>query len=216
MIVSKELQDTINAITTLDELENFKSSLEVNETHIDNSKHAIIRLLSSNEYDKYIVNGTCNGSITANNTNAWHFPLMSYKNFFYTGTKQGNWINTSLFPGGYTSSTVTTMSQDVTVAIYSERFADNFNSNSKYKFSLQVGLYDAVYYNPGSYVGSAKVNYQNNDRSKTETQIYSSAQASHNVQGVVHRTKIFYYYVKHTFRPVFQYIDNDKTNNVFH
>lgn len=211
---------------SLDDFLRFKETLvnsQVSESQVNNSLAIVkdhyskvaIRILSVNEFNKYIVNGTCDGSVIANNTNTWHFPTMSYKNFLYTGSRSGGWINTSRFPGGYTESTAVFMSNDITVTIYSERFSNNSTSNSKYKFSVQVGVYNAYYYNPGAYVGAATVNYQDNDRSKTETYIYSSAQASHKVYNDIYRSRVFYYYVMHTFRPVFQIKDNDKSINLY-
>lgn len=66
---------------------------EDNNIHfIDNNKKIAIRLLSLNEYNKYIVNGTADGSITKNNINVWHYGLfivISYNNVevYYHGTQ---------------------------------------------------------------------------------------------------------------------------------
>jgi len=45
---------------------------EENQNNISNENLVFIRVLSKQEYNKYIKNGTCNGSITAENINVWH------------------------------------------------------------------------------------------------------------------------------------------------
>ena len=49
---------------------------ENNNVHfINNNKKISIRLLSLDEYNKYIVNGTADGSVTKNDMNVWHYSL---------------------------------------------------------------------------------------------------------------------------------------------
>lgn len=55
---------------------------EDNNIHfINNVKDIGVRILSLNEYNKYIINGTCDGSITKNNKSTWN--TTQYSGFGY-------------------------------------------------------------------------------------------------------------------------------------
>ena len=68
-------EQQLNEIKNSSSIEFLKSLIldNIKNNQDESSKESLIlRTLSLNEYYKYIVNGTCNGSITANDKNTWH------------------------------------------------------------------------------------------------------------------------------------------------
>ena len=69
--ISDDLYNQIINSNLEQPLKNLLISLQQDNNTFNNA--IAIRVLSSNEYKKYIDNGTLDGSITANNENVWHF-----------------------------------------------------------------------------------------------------------------------------------------------
>lgn len=69
-----------------------------NATNIPNEKSILVRILSINEYKKYIENSSLDGAITVENENTWH--LLNYNNRF---------TSNSSFASGYTVASYVTI-----------------------------------------------------------------------------------------------------------
>lgn len=155
-------------------------------------KHMAIRILSLNELDKYIVNGTCDGSITANNINVWHWHDAGN---IYNGACQTKklGIHKMYFE----------LSAYNTLNISKNRYIKSLN------FYLRQGVATSTYvhsYNTPTTIDMAKNSY-----------IYSyNFGAEKGITAVNDIPWLGYYEVQYimSFRPILQFVDNNKSINI--
>ncbi len=200
------------------ELENILSILP-KATTSNNTNNLIVRILSTNEYKKYIKNDTLNGSITAYNINVWHSLESSNKNYDCVH--------------GHNSTEPVTFNY----TYYTELIADNLanqylNSIYNHNYSLYYYLsysYSANYDVGGRYYRTVSTNQSNfpsgfiymndvlnipksNAHPLVKTQTITRKSGS--IQDHTYNATFNFYYIS-LFRPVFQYIDNQKSANIY-
>ena len=173
--------------------ENLKNELiNLSNSNIDNikSNFYMIRILSYNEYEKYIKNGTCDGAISSKNTAVFHFD-----NTIFTYRQK--------ITGWHTQQGVLA----APVYIRLETTQDNNVGNASF-FHI-AGKYDIQLWeiNPSS--NDYFMYYQQLNHSKTSTHL---ATARHSYYG---NWPDMIYSIS-AYRPVFQYKDNNKSENVFY
>jgi len=75
-IISDLLYNQLINSNTLEELLTSRDLIRNSQNtqgDVSNENFVLIRILSKNEYDKYIKNGNLNGSVTENNMNTWNY-----------------------------------------------------------------------------------------------------------------------------------------------
>ena len=189
MIISDKIYNQLLPTLTEEQL----NILNSKETETSTNK-ASIRILSLNEWNKYIVSSTLDGSITAKDTNAWHWHNAG--NIYHDGCpNQKMGIHAMYFElSGYNTSNVSR-----------NRYMNSLSFYMKTKVGIEPY---AKSYNTPTTVDLAKNSY-----------IYSYYFGpSQGVTAISAGTPwLGYYEVRYimSFRPVFQYIDNKKSENIF-
>jgi len=252
MIIQKQLYDSLKNIKNFEEFETFRNSLEISDNDISNGKLFSVRTLSKKEYDKFIMQETLNGSITANDANTWNSSSnISYKSLFLIVTQVNyggdtssygkfnpntNWdsltgnvfnINSyiknndyilynQIIPGGTSTQTLNKMT---------ELLQDN-KTNA---FSLSIGCkileiatatYNDMYRNWYAYCGYRDSIVHGTTISgsatatKTQTKLtYSWNSSLHFITPITYCTRNLN--INLCFRPIFQYVDNNKSANIY-
>ena len=214
MIVSKELYDSLKNIKNFEEFEDFVDSLQTNDNESINNNSIIVRLPSESEYNLYIETDSLNGCITKNDVNVWHTHVNSNQDVVY------NTQNVTAPPTKY-----------VTVNFLFEMFENNndFNISTNDKsnsYFVWIGCfcegdntyrsewYHATQNNWGGYA-STQHNVFNVNRSKNyygfSERHYIRTYNSRNINCAQDVTINF----SMCFRPIFNYMDNHKSNNIF-
>jgi len=191
----EQYNDFINSLTIEQ-----KSMLRNNEDNNDDSDDslAIIRILSNSEYDQYIINSTCDGSISLNNQNVWH----------HDEPRQDVSINT-----GHSNYSLGEFGSCV---LLKELVQNNIKENaclysqSKIKVDMFVTWYSEKYRTSHSIEKSM---YENKTTKNKKYFVYPNGVINYNSQGSAHGWYAFN--ISFNYRPVFQYIDNNKSNNIF-
>jgi len=221
MNVNEKYNALMNAKSAEEMWQLRESFLENNNENILDKNLISIRILSNNEYNDFIVSGTCNGSITTNNNNVWHNSI----NQNYKLSNDPNSANSSDSPG-YTSNGITYVGQygmnDGSYRLYRTSVNGIFellqnNTNNLFTVLANTSLsvtwfsktgYSWVY---GSFTDSLENKYSINKTSnsvkiKTMNLGYTSGRGS-SIEAIC--------YVVSSFRPAFQYVDNNKSINLF-
>ena len=208
--ISDELYNQIvntNSPNELWELKNLIINNSINEN--DSNKNSInIRSLSINEYNKYIINDTLKGSITNNNINVWR-----HQNFHRSyRTTDCN------YACAYTIVSIARGSTNNVTNLLSETLQNNSNQNNVSLADIKLELHNYDYYR--SSVGTTYSGYghdyynllqHNISKSQSTLTFRMSATAKANYTTTVILNGTVYM----CFRPIFQYIDNKKSNNIF-
>ena len=223
-IDNKVYKQLINSKTP-EEFWNNKSLLNINNNIELDKDDILIRSLSVNEYDKYIIKGTADGSISKYNVNTWHYnttnPICYY---FILGsinaqscynsiksscnlTKNYNEITVmginqmpgydSVFGRSYTLNSPTSINTELTQNNNST-FTETNKSNL---IELSVQCYN--YSSTGKHLLVNKV-----DKNKP-TYTYSNF-VNHYGEA---RLTVNYNFIS-CYRPVFNFIDNSKSTNI--
>lgn len=177
---------------------------EDNNIHfINNNKKIAIRLLSLNEYNKYIINGTCDGSITNDNVNVWH--TVNHTKFSY------------YWKYSYDKDGWTHVERPV-IDFLHEAIQNNTDSVFTYIEPTHRFVFDMNFYG----TSSSAVGKYNVDSKAFTTMNKSSAYASQHIDLYPRSdwpnwmrvlTDIKWVVC---FRPAFQIKDTNKSNNIFY
>lgn len=228
LMLSDEEYNILKNSKTPEELWSIKDSLMNSDTLLKyhDKKYVILRCLSSNEHNKYIINGTADGSIIANNINVWHYNNTGTTyNFaamvnagYYTGILSS--VSNPIFLP-VVSGTNSTCNASYTLGC-SELLSDNItNLASSYGQPYTVNVYTA-YEVPryGVQSGKATTNLSALAKPNKTSTIYSIVANKPIINGnAVHNTTATWVTVNlqihQCFRPIFQFIDNNKSINLY-
>jgi len=231
-LMSELSSETKNDITSLLQ--------EVNE-NINLSNKFSIRVLSEEELFKYIKNETLDGSINANDDNVWHNVIIQEK--FYIGqsygqnipTNQINRLFSSVVENKYLSlvhiipvSSSTPSGRyylyyyTTYVPTYCNICQNNTNNSFDLKFNYPtlkfwIGFLSTYDFSSNwgktfySYMNLANANYTAKSNTYYNSNVYETV-GTHNSN--THRVQVYFSYYS-CFRPVFQYMDNNKSINIF-
>ena len=186
MIINEETYRLLLPTFTAEQLEIINSNKE------ETLKEEIsVRTLSLNEWNKYIINDTLNGSITAKNINTWH-----YSN---AGNIYNNWVPNQNM-GNHN--------------MYYELSNNNTSNTSTCRYISSLNFYlraeVASYQYKHSYDTPATISIEKNKN------IYSYYFGAYS--GITSETPwLGHYKVQYiiSFRPVFEYIDNRKSSDIY-
>lgn len=192
--LSKEQYNTFLNSNSLDDFINLRNSVEVVEGLVSIPKDYIaIRSLSLNEYEKYINNGTCDGSISKDNINVWHYIDKLDSTYNYTHT----WSSIEL-TYNYNTYYLSVLSNNTTntCTCNNRRQTVTFkHSLTTSQWSRQQTIGNSTTCNKTSTIN--KVTYVISDRTGSL---------------VCPVTCNFNYNV--SFRPAFNFVDNNKSTNI--
>lgn len=213
----------INDPDTKKQLNNILNQINVYSYLNHNKNYIGIRCLSKEEYDKYLINGTGDGSITSSNENVYHF-INSINKFtqeasYASGYTVANYLDNQYYsnsPGAFimrysTSSIIFyTLIQDNTTNTSFNKSKENitFYWVAKYGDSYNTWWSNAITYNSNSISNIFSCNKNVTQNSVSINLGKFNACRS----GVLYLTVI----QNICFRPVFQYIDNNKSKNIYY
>ena len=228
-IDNKVYKQLINSKTP-EELWNNKSLLSIDSNIELDKDDILIRTLSLNEYNKYVVNSTCDGSIVKYSNQVWQYKTKVFTCFgTYTNfSNPASFWDTSKVDGSYPRP-----GQDGFIGQYS---GNNFTMNvpvygimltnntagqatyycypQKYLLATVNRAYDYVwsskYISPSVTTYSANKNYTNNVSVGSPS--ISNAMAGWG-GGITVTVNLQAY---SSFVPVFNYVDNNKSDNIYY
>ena len=175
---------------------------EDNNIHfINNNKKTIVRILSLNEYDKYIINGNADGSITKNDNAVWNRPIFQRS---YRTSDCGYQCTYTIFTISRNSTSTIT---DLLGEVLQNTSSNNHNAITDIKFELHN-------FNPPKSFGHDNRNLTSYTCSKNSTNMFFSMSCTASSSGY-NTTVHLNCYVYSSFRPVFQIKDNDKSKDLF-
>lgn len=188
-----------------DILYNLSLALATNSKSLKNCIR--IRILSLNEYDKYILNGTCDGSIIKGNDNVWNklVPQSYTNNLFISWSRENKTVN------HYT---------------YFENYSDNITNITprKYTYSINIGACYAYPENNGSWIRANRTSSNNDNKNLSIINSNITAYKGSSTTSSFDNPDIYVYYVGirvyykeyKTFRPIFNIIDNNKSSGSYY
>ena len=219
-IISNELYDLVINAKTLEDLNIIQESfLNLNEEDdTSNNDVCVVRILSSNEFVKYIKNGTCNGSITKYDTNVWHSLESLNKN--YDCIHGHNSVDPVTFNYTYYTELIADNSAGQYLNnIYNHNYSLYYTLSYRYLSNYDVG--GSNYRQVSSSASTPQGLIYMNDISKitknsanplVKTQTVTRKSGS--IQDRTYNATFNFYYVS-LFRPIFVYKDNKKGKNLF-
>ena len=208
----------VNDPDTKRQLNSILSQINVYNYLNHNKNYIGIRTLSVNEYTKYIEQGTCDGSIIKDDINVWHYtknPIgNSYAATFSNGSPEGFNISYLTHPVVYLGQ-MGSQTKNYNYIITYEICSTNSSNQHIVKNQQQcicdaiVGNYDSTYrrYNYVQDRQTLPVNYSIN-KSGIQQLIKNITYGNATVR--------FTFNISIMFRPVFFYIDNNKSKNIYY
>ena len=234
--------DNLIKSNSLDDFLRFKETLansQVSESQINNSlatvkdhySKVVIRILSLNEYNKYIKDGTADGSITKDNTNTWHHPHnIRATAYVYKSSEHaiGKWpsntytVNNSIvynLKTTWVNGGIYNFNSPQTVKDYLEHIQDN-NSNNIIAFYPKGGYIEFIVglwtYGTTSGAFITSITLYKNTMNKNAIVDNHSLTLSGRPPGDGYNTSgTIYFNADLCFRPVFQIKDNNKSINLY-
>ena len=186
-----------------------------------NDKNISIRILSNEEYEKYIKNGTLDGSITAVDINVWHYDNsvgigVMNRGYGFTSVQQDSFITIFITATDYSGTWTYTFTAN------GEHIQNNKSSNSSHRFfnNLTFKTQSAVaMYGGGAYYSA--INTKNINSSFEDAK--NKTTSSNSIESYISEGHwndwnrvILYYNFTYNFRPVFTYKDNNKSRNIYY
>lgn len=202
-------------------------------TNIENDNNVLIRILSLKEYEKYIENGTLDGSITKYDEKAWHhmniphnlyiIGILPGSEYMITATQYGYpyyWDRTNP-PLGKNSYTIfykvwawNKEESLRTINIYD--YYIEYLSNNKNNNNILIGTNNRIriclgQFHDGAFTFGTIYSVDSTNKSSTA---YLSPQMQ---TPVYQSTKVYYRQISFPtgFRPCFNIIDNNKSKNIY-
>ena len=223
--VSKELY---NLIQNADDLQTLKNSVEEEVfSYLNHNKNYIkIRILSSNEFDKYICNDTLDGSISIKDSKVWNINYhgKSYlaniartnfapdESYLYNDNQQFFYVK-SINYSYYQSWAATVIFSD---NIYYE-YANNNTANKctcKRNYSEWCMVWIGYYPDRTRRIDTRRLVMESNILvDKNNSSIVTSQEQFRNFHGTIEGYNL---YRHHCFRPAFRFIDNNKSKNIYY
>jgi hypothetical protein len=241
--LSEQEYNNILTASTLNELEAvrdlFLDSISNNNSDTENLNNSLvlIRCLSKEEYDKYLINGTCAGAITKNEINVWHYsepikqtgwyvrhadymlegPLSKGRSLYcgMTGTthvcRANGYLVENHFVGYQTVSNVSKTS-----TIYYNILANNCNNQY-----TTIGIDDYVFEAMGGYIQypdriGAAGSYNVSKIMLINKEVEKVRGAAVGISRTLTESKVTYNVnLDCSYRPVFTYKDNNKSTNIY-
>lgn len=185
----------INDPDTKKQLNSILNQINVYSYLNHNKNYIGIRCLSEKEYNKFIQSGTLDGSITKNDINTWHY----YNNF-----------PSSIGFNSATNSNALMTTGSIVRELLLNNISNTGASKAKTSFYCNAGC---------SWMGtnfiwtSNIVDYYN--KNFASGRVHVSAYGGIRWDGY-HSLAYAYYDVSLAFRPAFQYIDNNKSKNMYY
>ena len=180
-----------------------QSIINENTNDISTKESILCRILSINEYNKFVINDTLDGSITKSDDNVWH----------------------KFVPQGYTNNLFVNWGQRLdtaTLTSYYENYSDNTTNITPriYTYSIVIGACYAYPENNGSWTRANRTSPNNDNKNlsiiSSNITVYRGDKGSFDNATDYWYTGVRVYYNEYkTFRPVFNYIDNKKSNDIF-
>lgn len=233
----------VNDPDTKKQLNNILDQINVYSYLNHNKNYSGIRCLSKEEYDRYLINGTCDGSIIANNINVWHYDnnrsAKSHLLYSFGEDRNYNWSYQKM---AQVSSEVSQLYcyNDVNniIAVFensrhnnpfpSRTYTYNYNvdiliNNASNKFYMKnaitldcIALYFNQQTNKVQLSGGRKTIYIPFDLNKNFTKNNYSVTSTFSDGGWNKLTVTLNANLNTCFRPVFFYIDNNKSKNIYY
>lgn len=220
MILTQNEIDTVKDISSLEELKNYilNSSTNTELNHIS-SDNISIRILSLEEYNKYIKNGTCDGAINTYDINVWHSMESLNKDYDYYLAHKGSAVTASF---DYYTELINNTSTNQSKILYQHNnfiyYVLGTTEDNLYNYRPGRRYYRSTYDNNSShpkgfiYINGVLQISKNNYRTLTKTQTIAKTNDANSPAYNV----IFNFYFNTLFRPVFQYKDNNKSKNLYY
>ena len=215
--MSNKVMDLYNSIienNTPEEVNRLRQLLSITKNADIDNKVCKIRVLSSNEYDKNLINGTADGSITAKNENVWHFndsvgkSAIVNANGAYNGEFHYRMYynpNVSVCSSGYYGPN--TFGSCPFIYELSQGNANN-SCTLKKSFLSVIDVFYVYYERPGATQKYGRkdfdISYSIGKSAITETGSVKPQNGSTKVD----------YSITVNFRPVFDFVDNNKSTNI--
>ena len=219
-VISDELYNEILNVEFPPELLKIKNSIissnNENQGDISNKNSILVRTLSLNEYDKFIINNTCGGSITKNDIDVWHYiknPVgNSYAATCSSGSPQGldvSYLTHSVTYLGQIGAQTKNYNYTIIYEICSTNSSNQHTAKNQQQCICDaiVGNHNGIKYVYVQDRQTFQVNYQTNKNIEYQQLIKNVTYGSATIR--------FTFNVSMMFRPVFQYIDNKKSTNIY-
>ena len=198
---------------TPEELWNLKNTITskiVEQEDIGNNNYPTIRILSRNEYKKYVLEGSANGSITPNAANVWHYCDFPHTTFSANSTSLSLKILSDYQLQCYSTSGATYYASNdhgyINMYFYTTLIADNTADNTFAYFPESKEYNLLAWKNTGS--NSAVQNVSLNGAAPKTTANYLRNQID--VYAWSNNYGHFYFNYTFSFRPVFTINDVKK------
>lgn len=190
--ISQEQYNQINNASSNEDLLEIKNLFlsalqEENNENASTNNVVLCRILSNNEYTKYIINSTLDGAIQKNNENVWHIINSSYT--WTTDRAEGTFTNNKFFildilQNNKNNKNNSTLGKEITISIRSTNSRGGWNDTKFFNIEKEKSTHSFLQQ-------TAALNGYNGRTIYLNTNMYCS------------------------FRPVFQYKDNNKSENIF-
>ena len=206
-----ELYNSIIENNTPEEVDRLRQLLSITKNADIDNKVCKIRILSLKEYDDNLINGTADGSIIPKNENVWHFTSTQKRGIIKETAYDANRL---AYPVTYYVSLAHRDSSTVNEYTYRDIVQNNNNNQ-------HIGTYtESVYYQSlarrdreSNYEGSFTFPKSCNVNKNTITYSQNFRVMSGAYQNGKY-SAYFYLYIHMSFRPVFDFVDNNKSTNI--
>ena len=186
-------------------------------------KHIAIRTLSKDEFDKYIINGTCDGSITKCNTNVWNYFQNESKCACYTifgrAARKDEMVEISKIENTevvseISGNTVYNRTRSSS-ALANYELIQNSSNNNCYIYNTVMPIFRSMFAgNDGArwiaIISDININPEEIDKTVTNNELSATAKDSCNNKMILTVS----YYIN--YRPIFNFVDNNKSKNIYY
>ena len=220
-ITNETYNQILEAINSNEKKELFASIFKIKKEESTNNTTTFIRILSKNEYNKYIINGTLDGSITAGHYDVWNDNEVgeSYEGVYYLYPDDGegnqSWDYVKQWLANPNFVYIGHNNLNKTYNINYETLSDNTGETNQ-RIKKYQPRYDAITLWSGRYNGAVynmNISFNKNETMnknlgyKTDYRVT----ADHVNPGKIEMN----FNLNSCFRPVFQFLNNQKSNNIF-
>lgn len=219
-ITNETYNQILEAISSNEKKELFASIFKIKKEESINNTTTFIRILSKNEYNKYIINGTLDGSITAGHYDVWNDNEVgeSYEGVYYLYPNDGegnqSWDYVKQWLANPNFVYIGHSNLNKTYNINYETLSDNTGETNQ-RIKKYQPRYDAITLWSGRYNGAVyNMNASFNKNETVNKNFYYKT--DYRVTANVNPGKIeMNFNLNSCFRPVFTYKDNNKSTNIY-
>jgi len=216
MMIDEKYNSLYNAIInakSAEELWQLRETLKENNDIIDSSDKMCIRCFSYNEYEKHLMNSSLDGSINIKDENVFHFcDTKGASGLLYYYSSEATAYDSRLYNNPNIDKRYVSGNRYFghVVFIY-ELISNNTNNNCMLRKTMKSVL-DIFYAHSGSLkYGRTDFEISRDDNKKSTGYLNQRTPA---INGLVEEIR-YTYDILFCFRPVFQYVDNNKSTNMF-